>query len=238
MKHMRIKIMGIALLMLLFSVSTIYGQQVDKSAEIINNLEQMRPVMLEKLVATIPVKEKFARNKGAATSSCNKETAPNTCTYKFETGEFLSETLNAGGYLVTDRFEDKANNLILETEYTIYNRPMCYTFIDTLLNLSLKVCYPCDNNTTSIVWLNQTLANYTTGDTLTWTVNCCGSITKRIFTLGPGAPLVPAVPAAVVPAADATATTVPTANVPDVNPPVITQCRNTLQSEVRASLPS
>ena len=225
MKHMRIKIMGIALLMLLFSVSTVYGQQENKTAEIINNLEQMRPAMLEKLVATIPVKEKFALNKGAATSSCNKENAPNACTYKFESGEVLNETLDAGGYLVTDSFEDKANNLRLDTEYTIYNRPTCYTFIDTLLQLSLKVCYPCDNNTTSIVWLNQSLANYTTGDTLTWTVNCCGSITKSIFTLGPGMPFGAAraagVPAAVVPAASVPAITVPTANVPNINPPVI-----------------
>jgi hypothetical protein len=38
MKHMRIKIMGIALLMLLFSISTVYGQQENKTAEIISNL--------------------------------------------------------------------------------------------------------------------------------------------------------------------------------------------------------
>ena len=43
MKHMRIKIMGIALLMLLFSISTVYGQQENKTAEIISNLEQMSP---------------------------------------------------------------------------------------------------------------------------------------------------------------------------------------------------
>ena len=229
MKHMRIKIMGIALLMLLFSVSTIYGQQVDKSAEIINNLEQMRPVMLEKLVATIPVKEKFARNKGAATSSCNKETAPNTCTYKFATGEFLSETINAGGYLVTDRFEDEANNLILETEYTIYNRPLCYNFTDTLLTLSLKVCYPCANNTTSIEWINQTLTNYTTNNTLTWTLDCCGSIKKRI--LGPGA--LSAAPFAVVPAPILT----PTSETPiptTTETPVVaaTSCMVTGQTEI------
>jgi hypothetical protein len=237
MKHIRIKIMGIALLMLLFSISTVYGQQDNKTTEIINNLEQMRPAMLEKLVAAISVKEKFALNKGAATSSCNKENAPNTCTYKFESGEVLNETIDASGYLVTDGFEDKTNDKRLDTEYTIYNRSMCYTFIDALLQLSLKVCSPCPNNTTSIVWLNQTLMNYTTGDTITWTVNCDGSIAERIFTLGPGAPLVPAVPAAVVPAADAATTTVPTANVPDVNPPVITQCQNTLQSEIVTPLP-
>lgn len=235
MKHMRIKIIGIALLMLLFSISTVYGQQENKTAEIINSLEQMRPVMLEKLVATIPVKEKFALNKGAATSSCNKEKAPNTCTYKFDSGEVLSETLDAGGYLVTDSFEDKVNNLRLDTEYTIYNRPMCYTFIDMLLNLSLKVCYPCDNNTTSILWQNQTLTNYTTGDTLTWTVDCCGSITKRIFTLGPGAPLVPAVPvaSAAVPALAPLAVPLDTTDIPSTS-----SCQNTLKTEVRASLPS
>jgi hypothetical protein len=233
MKHMRIKIMGIALLMLLFSVSTIYGQQVDKSAEIINNLEQMRPVMLEKLVATIPVKEKFARNKGAATSSCNKETAPNTCTYKFESGEFLSETLNAGGYLVTDRFEDKANNLILETEYTIYNRPLCYNFTDTLLTLSLKVCYPCANNTTSIEWINQTLTNYTTNNTLTWTLDCCGSIKKRILAAPKPMPVAVTV---------GTSDNTPGSQTDPQPTPIINPqpdpCSNTLKTAIRTDLPS
>ncbi|HUS75053.1 MAG TPA: hypothetical protein VMY43_03495 [Methanothrix sp.] len=233
MKHMRIKIMGIALLMLLFSVSTVYGQQENKTSEIINNLEQMRPIMLEKLVATISVSEQFALNKGAATSSCNKENAPNTCTYKFESGEVLSETLDASGYLVTDSFEDDANNRRLDTEYTTYNRSMCYTFMDTLLQLSLKVCYPCAYNTTSTVWLNQTLMNYTTGDTITWTLDCDGSITKRIFTLGPGAPLVPAVPAAAASALAPYAVPVDTTEIPSEE-----TCGNTGQSEIRAPLPS
>lgn len=190
---------SIVLLMLLFSISMTCGQDQNSTTDqqqadltnTINNLEQMRLVLLEKLVAIIPVKEQFARNKGDASSNCNQLELPNECTYTFKSGQTLVETKDSGGYLLTDSFKDNATHLQLDTEYTIYNRAVCYTLIDDLLQVRLKVCYPCQNNTTSIVWLNQTVTNITTGDTLTWTVNCCGNITKRTYSKIPGRPFEP-----------------------------------------------
>jgi len=193
---------SIVLLMLLFSISMTCGQDQNDTTDqqqadltnTINNLEQMRLVLLEKLVAIIPVKEQFAQNKGDASSNCNQLELPNACTYTFKGGQTLVEAKDSGSYLLTDSFKDNTTHLQLDTEYTVYNRAVCYTLIDDLLQVSLKVCYPCENNTTSIVWLNQTVTNITTGDTLTWTANCCGNITKRTYSKIPGRPFEPTTP--------------------------------------------
>ena len=229
MVSMKMKSIGIALLMLLSCVFVALGQDQNKTEDqqqtdltnTINNLEQMRIILLEKLVAIIPVKEQFASNKAAASSSCNQKDYPNTCTYKFNGGQTLVETRDSSGYLLTDSFTDDTTHLQLETEYTIYNRPVCYTLIDQLLQVSLKVCYPCENNTTSIIWLNQTVTNITTGDTLTWTANCCGNITKRTYSKVPGRPMTTAAPFTPL---------VPTIETP---PTTLETCTNTLQTEAR-----
>jgi hypothetical protein len=225
MLSMKVKGISIVILMLLFSISTTCGQDQNNTTTeqqqsdltgTISNLEQMRLILLQKLVAIIPVKENFASRKATASSECNQNDLPNTCTYTFKSGQNLTEARDSGGYLLTDSFQDKTTNMQLDTEYTIYNRPQCYTLIDNLLQVSLQVCYPCANNTTSIVWLNQTVTNITTGDSLTWTANCCGNITSRTYSKVPGRPF------AATPA-------IPTPDIPTPTTTIET-CANTLQT--------
>jgi hypothetical protein len=209
MFSMKVKGISIVILMLLFGISTTCGQDQNNTTTeqqqsdltgTISNLEQMRLILLQKLVAIIPVKQSFASKKASASSECNQNDLPNTCTYTFKSGQTLTEAKDLGGYLLTDSFQDKTTNMQLDTEYTIYNRPQCYTLIDNLLQVSLQVCYPCANNTTSILWLNQTVTNITTGDSLTWTANCCGNITSRTYSKVPGRPFTPVTAPAVAPA--------------------------------------
>jgi hypothetical protein len=232
MLRIRMRGISIVLLMLLFSISMTSGQDQNSTSDqqqadltnTINNLEQMRLVLLEKLVAIIPVKEQFASSKLAASSDCNQKDLPNACTYTFKDGQTLAETKDSGGYLLTDSFKDNTTHLQLDTEYTVYNRAVCYTLIDDLLQVSLKVCYPCQNNTTSIVWLNQTATNITTGDTLTWTANCCGNITKRTYSKVPGRPFI-------------TTSDIPTVpDIPTTPPALLETCTNTLQTEARTPI--
>jgi hypothetical protein len=239
MMSLRIKGIGIVLLMLFLTVSVTCGldqknttdQQQISLTDTINNLEQMRLIMLEKLVAVIPIKENYASEKATASSDCNQVELPNACTYTFKGGQTLAETRDANGYLLTDSFKDNTTHLQLDTEYTIYSRPQCYSLIDGLLQISLKVCYPCANNTTSISWMNQTEMNITTGDTLTWTVNCCGNITKRTYSKVPGRPFAAAAPALM----PASALTPASALMPD-DPTSITDIEVTGQAEINTPL--
>lgn len=228
MSIMKIRGTCIVLLMLLLSISMTNAQDQNTSTDqqgnltdTINNLEQMRLILLEKLVATIPVKEHFASIKATASSDCNQKELPNTCTYTFQGGQTLTEARDSSGYLLTDSFVDNTTHLQLDTEYTVYNRPQCYTLIDSLLQVSLQVCYPCANNTTSIIWLNQTVTNITTGDSLTWTANCCGNITKRTYSKVPGRPFAPA-----------TAPTTPTTTTPTADVSIPEQCLITGQAGI------
>jgi hypothetical protein len=160
--------------MLLLSISTVYSQQANASDKpVVNNLNQLRTELLQKLVATIPVKFHFSMNEAAAVQNCNNKGGLKFCTYTFKTGEVLSETTNERGYLINDSFQDPSSHIVLNTEYTIYNRPICFTLIDTLEQVGIKVCNPCNNNTISISWTNQTVRDYKTGDTLILTLNCC-----------------------------------------------------------------
>jgi hypothetical protein len=85
-----------------------------------------------KLVATIPAKFHFSMNEAAAVQNCNNKGGLKFCIHTFKTGEVLSETTNERGYLINDSFQDPSSHIVLNTEYTIYNRPICYTLIDTL----------------------------------------------------------------------------------------------------------
>lgn len=189
MKALRIGIIGMVLLMLLLSISAVYSQQTNGSDQtLINSLDQLRVEMLQKLCAIIPVKEHFASIEATGAKSCAQNGVLKSCTYTFSTGQVLSETKDASGYLVNDSFQDPINHLVLNTEYTLYNRPLCYTLIDTLKLVVLKVCYACGNNTTCMCtsWQNQTLRNYTSGDTLLVKANCCGNIIKMSYEKDPG----------------------------------------------------
>ena len=186
MKNKRAGLLCVILMMLLLSISTAYSQQSSASdQQIIKDLNQLRMELLQKLIAIIPVKVHFSMNEAAAVQNCTKGVIK-SCTYTFKTGEVLSETKDNRGYLINDSFQDPANHLILSTEYTIYNRPFCYTLIDTLKQVGIKVCYPCHNNTTDIVWTNQTVRDYKTGNTLIATLNCCGNITSVSYEKLPG----------------------------------------------------
>ncbi len=174
MRNPKAGLLCIVLLMLLLSISPVYSQQASASdQQVINNLSQLRTELLQKLVATIPAKFHFSMNEAAAVQSCNNKGGLRFCTYTFKTGEVLSETTNQRGYLINDSFQDPSSHIVLNTEYTLYNRPLCYTLIDTLEQVGIKVCNPCNNNTVSISWTNQTVRDYKTGDTLILTLNCC-----------------------------------------------------------------
>lgn len=164
-----------------------YSQQASTSdQQIINNLNQLRMELLQKLIATIPVKVHFSMNEAAAVQKCNNKGVLRSCTFTFKTGEVLSETKDDRGYLINDSFQDPANHVVLNTEYTLYNRPLCYTLIDTLKQVGIEVCYPCHNNTTDIFWTNQTVRDYKTGDTLIVTLDCCGNVTNVAYEKLPG----------------------------------------------------
>ena len=165
MRNPKAGLLCIVLLMLLLSISTAYCQQASASdQQIIDNLSQLRMELLQKLVATIPVKFHFSMNEAAAVQNCNNKGGLRFCTYTFKTGEVLSETTNERGYLINDSFQDPSSHIVLNTEYTIYNRPICFTLIDTLEQVGIKVCNPCNNNTISISWTNQTILDYKTGE--------------------------------------------------------------------------
>jgi hypothetical protein len=181
MKNTRTGLLCIVLLMLLLSISTVYSQQASASdKQVVNNLSQLRMELLQKLVATIPVKFHFSMNEAAAVQNCKNKGGLKFCTYTFKTGEVLSETTNERGYLINDSFQDPSSHIVLNTEYTLYNRPLCFTLIDTLEQVGIKVCNPCNNNTISTSWTNQTVRDYKTGDTLILTFNCCNCEPKDV----------------------------------------------------------
>jgi len=187
MKNTRAGLLCVVLLMLLLSISTVYSQQSSVSdQQIINNLNQLRMELLQKLIATIPVKVQFSMNEAAAVQNCINKGVLRSCTYAFKTGEVLSETKDERGYLINDSFQDPANHVVLNTEYTLYNRPLCYTLIDTMKQVGIKVCNSCQNNTTDILWTNQTVRDYKTGDTLIVTLDCCGNSISTKYEKLPG----------------------------------------------------